>query len=226
MRKKNLSLVPADQESVGYTMTKLEFSPEDVARRIKEDVLAKNRCGYFKLWRMKNSSHDITSFPANAVWSKDKIVGIFSARGPCEEFLALANYAPEVSYEFCSFDSDIEHIEASWSIELNDDGSVRTERFRWCNGSPENAFCHGKGRWAGYGRSKAEAIASAKEYKARTEEFIKSERPNRATGCYCQPNGKECGPCEHKRRDEAKKICGCPHCKGDHQIRILADGAW
>ena len=192
-----------------------EVDAGEELRRLKEDNLARNHVGYFKLWSMTRQ-RGRTGWPEGP-WTKGKVIGIFPTREPCEQVLDLVEHGPEVTYEFVRFDHGIDHIEGSWAVELNDDGSVRTQSWRWHGSSSSNCFCHGENRWAGYGRTLDEAIAVARAYKEECERFIREERPDRAQGCYCQPNSQSpCGPCERAEKDRKKKECGCPHCEGDH----------
>jgi len=185
-------------------------------QRLWEDSLARKHGGYFKLWRMSRDD-DARRFRGEACWEKDELLGVFPSREPCEAFLELLEHSPEVSYEFCMFDRGVDHIKGSWSVDLKDDGRVRTAGWQWCSSSNNRSYRHGKDRWSGYGRTKEEAIVNARAYMKEFEEFVRTERPRRAEGCYCQPNSTSpCGPCEMAVIKSKKKACGCPHCKGDH----------
>lgn len=201
-------------------MTKMDertLTAEDEIRRLREDTLARNHCGYFKLWRMKKTGRGSGGWERPPSWVKGSVIGIYSTREPCEEFLALIHHGPEASYEFCSFTVGVDHIRGAWGVELNDDGALQSGAWKWDIDPDGKSYCHGSNRNTGYGRTKEEAVAKARAYMKELDEFIRDERPKRAKGCYCQPRERSCGPCAHAEQERKKQECGCPHCKGDHE---------
>jgi hypothetical protein len=188
---------------------------EDVARRSKEDVLAQTHCGYFRLIRRNTDTERRTS---------EETVATFGSRGPCEEFLALVENDPHYSYEYVAFTHDVSSIKGSWTVEINDegDGLHAASWNPWSNADSSN-YRHGENRIRGGGRTKAEAIASARRYREELRVWERDELPKRPKGCYCQPRSNKCFTCEREITEHMKKVCGCPHCKGDHRISIRAD---
>lgn len=206
-------------------MLKPEESLEETARRIKEDTLARNNVGYFKLWRMKRRDKDNGGWPEGP-WVKDNLLGIFGSRLPCEAYLDLLERGPEASYEYVAFDHDISHIKGHWTVEINDEGDgVRTAKWsEWGDAGTSN-FRHGENRISGQGRTKSEAIASARRYRDELLVWNRDEMPKRPKGCHCQPRQERpCGICERHEKERKKKDCGCPHCEGDHGIPIRVEG--
>jgi hypothetical protein len=195
--------------------------------RIREDHLAKNHCGYFKLWKMTLSKERNSNYSC-LPWIRDEVVGIFPTRVPCEEFLDLIERGPEATYEFCLFDHNTDHIKGYWDVHLDQDGallpnkSLNHKSVSWDWGWNRHPIDFEKGgEWAGKftgkARTKARAIEVALAYKAEFEEFVRTERPKRAEGCSCSPgDSKPCTKCEQAETERKKQDCGCPNCKGDH----------
>ncbi len=204
-------------------------SIDDELTRIREDHLAKNHCGYFKLWSMELSRGRDNNW-GHLPWIKDKLLGVFSSREPCEAFLNLIEHGPWATYSFHTFHHDINHISGYWEVEVDESGvmqeSDRTnflspawkEGWRKVGIDHENKSGRIDGdKFTGQARSKARALELALESKADYEEFIRTERPKRAKGCYCSPWEKTpCGKCKDVEIEVKKKDCGCPHCEGDN----------
>lgn len=181
---------------------------DELARRIKEDTLAQNHCGCFKLFDKGLGER-----------GDPRLVAVFGTRGPCEDFLALVEHDKRYYYEFSAFTTDVAQIKGYWVVEVDDEGDGVRSAY-WQDGrdaDPMSNYRHGENRVRGEGRSKAEAIANARRYREELLVWNRDEKPKRPKGCYCQPRYEQlCGPCRDAQTDHNKKACGCPHCKGDH----------
>ena len=209
-------------------MTEAMNEINDELTRIREDALAKSHCGYFKLWKMELSSEERGNWGC-LPWVRDKLLGVFSSREPCEEFLELIEHGPWATYSFHTFHHDLDHVSGYWAVEVNENGVTKTDgrlnfpspkwEWGWGDTKPdyESKNCRGSEAFRGHARTKARALALALEAKADYEEFVRVERPKRAEGCRCDPwDKKPCGKCEKAEAEALKKKCGCPHCEGDH----------
>lgn len=205
------------------------IDPEETLRCLKEDALARDHQGYFKLWKMKLSKGRDGNW-GHLPWIKDKLLGIYPSREPCETFLALLERGPEVVYEFCRFSEGVDHLPGYWEVEIDKDGNVihkeslnhKSPEWKWpwrdhdVNYEDKNDWNNGE-TFRGHARTKERALELAHEAKAEFEEFVRVERPKRAEGCYCDPWSTEpCGKCEKAVVEQKKQDCGCPYCAGDH----------
>lgn len=191
-----------------------EFCPpssEEFVRKLREDALAKNQCGCFKLYDKGTGTGR----------GERRLVAVFGTRGPCEDFLTLVEHDKRYYYEFSPFTTDASQIKGKWVVEVDDEGDGVRSAY-WQEGlvaNPMSNYRHGENRVRGEGRTKAEAIANARRYREELRVWERDEKPKRPKGCYCQPRHEQrCGVCEREVVEHMKKVCGCPHCKGDHQI--------
>ena len=213
-------------------MAKTELDPKEIARRLKEDALARNHQGYFKLWSMKLSRGRDGNW-GHLPWIKDKLLGTFPSRDPCEAALDLIEHGPWMTYTFHRFTQDIDGIVGYWEVEVDKEGKlVESDRInflspRWVSDDwhkrgidyEDVGDWNGGAKFHGRARTKARALELALEAKAKFEEFVRVERPKRAEGCYCDPwDKKPCGKCEKQTVEQRKQACGCPSCKGDHEV--------
>lgn len=213
-------------------MTDEKNNLEAEIRQVKEDTLARNHMGYFKLWKMKlTKEQGGWSYPP---WGKDCVIGIFPTRGPCEAFLKMIEYGPEVTYEFVSFNTGIENITGWWEVTIDKKGEALPNKnvnncgskwdWGWSNDKREDwsdyekgGSYHGGEKFTGRARDRKRALEIAREYKLFYEEWVRTERPKRVEGCQCEPNyEKPCFACEEAEITRKKKDCGCPNCEGDH----------
>jgi len=214
------------------TTTKPELTAEEEVQRLKEDHLAKNHCGFFKLWKTELEPEPKHSYSYNRKpreWIKTEVLGIFPSREPCEQFLELIEWGPEAVYEFVSFNRDLDLIPGRWDITLDKDGVLqpnegmrRNAKWEWGWGKADIHAESGRSwgdSFSGKARTKARAIELAQQAKIELEAFIRDERPKRAEGCSCTPwSDKPCSKCEKAEKERKKKACGCPHCEGDHTV--------
>lgn len=197
--------------------------------QIREDHLAKNHCGYFKLWRMKLSKGRDNNW-GHLPWIKDKLLGVFSSREPCEAFLELIERGPWATYEFHTFDHDADHISGYWQVSVDKKGdlyqnySINHLSPKWEWGWQKVGLDHeskndirGGEKFEGQARTKKRALELAQEAKIEYEDYVRVERPKRPKGCHCGPFCKDlCMSCRKAETESKKKDCGCPNCKGDH----------
>ena len=197
-------------------------------RRLKEDALARDHQGYFKLWKMKLTNKDSGGWSA-LPWGKDSVIGIFPTREPCEAFLELIERGPEASYEFCRFTEGVDAVPGYWDVSLDKDGvlhpnkSIHRQNAKWeWHDWRGHDNTHESGRswgdhFTGKARNKARAVEMAQQAMVELAAFIRDERPKRAEGCSCTPwCDKPCSKCAKAEAERKKKECGCPHCEGDH----------
>jgi len=218
-------------------MTTPEVSPEDMVARLKEDALARNHCGYFKLWKceLEKEPEHYSYNRRPRQWLKKELIGIFPNREPCEQFLAMIEWGPQAVYEFVLFNDGINHIQGHWDVEIDKTGEPAADRkgsrtlsskWEWgwsskkredWSGYEDASDWNNGERFHGRARTRDRALAVAREYKTFFEQWVAVERPKRAEGCYCCPkDSKPCGKCEKAEKERKKKECGCPHCAGDH----------
>jgi hypothetical protein len=209
------------------TEINVETEMEVELRRLKEDHLAKNHCGYFKLWKMKLTQKDSGGWAA-LPWGKAEVIGIFPSREPCETFLELIEHGPEATYEYCRFTEGVNSIPGFWDINLDKDGvlhldkGIHRQNAKWDWGWRNHDINAESGRswgnkFTGKARTKERAIEMAKQAMVELAAFIRDERPKRVEGCSCTPwDDRPCSKCGEAMVKSAQEACGCPNCKGDH----------
>jgi hypothetical protein len=217
-----------------------EINAEEELRRLKEDALARNHCGYFKLWKceLEDEPKGYSYNRKPRRWLRKKLLGIYPNREPCEQFLEVIEWGPQADYEFVLFSDGHDHINGYWEVEIDKTGELAKGRRGTTEGSEEwkwdwwrdrdrktwtefeeaSDWNNGE-RFYGRARTRERALEVAREYKTFYEEWVAAERPKRAEGCYCGPkSSKPCGKCEDAEKVRKKQDCGCPHCEGDHDV--------